>query len=242
MKLVGKIIGIGALVILILVIGIAGYFGFVPGVSTVMGANSPKDLGVKYTQQDLQSARAKLGQQLLLLPEGLEPKASRTYSGQKPINQRFTQEELTALVNDARWRFHPVKDAQVRINDDGTVEFSGKLMKDRLEGLIESLELVGESRDQLNKGLGFFLTDPAIYAKGSLTVTNNRMILNVDSAKVGRVPIPTESFSDDQDTLNSTAESLGKNIPGLFVRSLNFQGGRMNLDGTIPAIESVSPR
>ena len=61
MKIV-KILGVIAVLIIILAVASLGYLGFVPGISNIMGANSPRDLGVKYTSEDLQRARSKLGQ------------------------------------------------------------------------------------------------------------------------------------------------------------------------------------
>ena len=40
------------LVLVIAAILTAGYLGFVPGLSTIMGADKPKDLGITYTQDD----------------------------------------------------------------------------------------------------------------------------------------------------------------------------------------------
>jgi flagellar basal body-associated protein FliL len=52
------------IIILILVLTpvlVLGYLGFIPIVSDIMGANKPKDLGVRVTEQDFISTSQKLG-------------------------------------------------------------------------------------------------------------------------------------------------------------------------------------
>ncbi len=58
----------GLLVSVIIAALILGYFGFVPGLSDVMGANTPRDLGVKATASSLSSAKSKLGVTFNTLP------------------------------------------------------------------------------------------------------------------------------------------------------------------------------
>ncbi|MBM3941704.1 MAG: hypothetical protein FJ316_02030 [SAR202 cluster bacterium] len=241
MKKLLMVAAVVILVLLIVVVGVLGYYGFAPGVSSLLGANKPKDLGVSYTEQHLQSARAKLGQQFMTLPQGTSAAQSRQYSGQKSINASFTQEELTALVNDQRWAYHPVTDAQVRINPDGTVEFSGKLLIDRLDGFGQSIRLSQQEQSYAQDFLKFVKTDPAIYAKGSLTVVNNQLDLNVTEAKVGRLDVPVDDVTDDPSYMNEVAQRARASVTGLSVTSLNFQGGQMNLNASIPATESVLP-
>ena len=244
MRIIMRIVKILVLVVFLVVlaaIGALGWFGFVPGLSNLLGANNPRDLGVTYTEQDLQSARAKLGVELLELPPGLPPKESREYSGQIDVRVSLTQEELTALVNDKRWRFHPVSDAQIRINDDGSVEFSGKLLVGRLDDLLDSFEVDQEDMGLLKDSLRFFITDPAFYAKASFSVTNDVVSLDMQKTKVGRLGVPAGRFTDDQARIDSITDRLKDNITGLSIASLTFEGGRMELNGTFPATEAVSP-
>ncbi|MEK7874346.1 MAG: hypothetical protein AAB502_10895, partial [Chloroflexota bacterium] len=60
------LIAVAVLVVVAVLAG--GYFGFVPSVSSIFGSNRPRDLGVRYTQADLQSLRGKTGTQYHSLP------------------------------------------------------------------------------------------------------------------------------------------------------------------------------
>jgi len=85
MKLIGKILlGIILLVVIAAVL-VLGFLGFIPGVSALFGANKPRDLGVKYTEADLQEIRTKTQVKYLVLPDTQEPISTRQFSG-RPRN------------------------------------------------------------------------------------------------------------------------------------------------------------
>jgi hypothetical protein len=70
-------------VILVVAVGVGGYLGIVPGVSSLFGANKPKNLGVTFTSQDLTNAEAKAGTQIVTLAPNLPPSQSISFTGQK---------------------------------------------------------------------------------------------------------------------------------------------------------------
>ena len=39
-----------------------GYIGMIPGLASILGSDKPRDLGIQYTQADLDSAQSKLKQ------------------------------------------------------------------------------------------------------------------------------------------------------------------------------------
>ena len=124
---------IGVLAVLLVLVLVAGYFGFVPGVSSLFGSDKSRDLGVTYTSADYQSARQKGNIQRVNLPSNTPPEQSLKFSGQHAANINLTDNEVTALINEKSWRYFPVHDAQVRFNADGTGEFSGILELDTLK-------------------------------------------------------------------------------------------------------------
>ena len=67
----GLAITIGVLVIVVVLV--LGYLGFVPGVSNIFGSNKPRDLGVTYTAADYASAHARNGTTHTVLPAGSVP-------------------------------------------------------------------------------------------------------------------------------------------------------------------------
>ena len=81
--------------ILVVIVLVAGYFGFVPGISQAMGANKAKDLGIKFTQEDLDKARQIANIDLQDLSEG---NTSLGFSGQQEITGDYTSEMITAMI------------------------------------------------------------------------------------------------------------------------------------------------
>ena len=71
--------------VVLLIILVAGYLGFVPGLSSILGASSPKDLGIRPTAADYAAASAKLGRTLTPMAGNLPPESSVKYSGSHPV-------------------------------------------------------------------------------------------------------------------------------------------------------------
>ena len=112
------LLGLLIFIVVILVVAVGGYLGVVPGVSSLFGANKPKNLGVTFTSQDLTSAEAKAGTQIVTLAPNLPPSQSISFSGQKNVNTTFTQSEFNAWMNNS-WD-DALLGCQLKISSDGT--------------------------------------------------------------------------------------------------------------------------
>jgi hypothetical protein len=93
------------ILIVLLVLAAAGvsffaYLGCVSGLSSVFGTDKPRDLGIKYSQADFDSARAKSLIEYIALPAGTPDELSLQRSGSRPVNTFFTSAEASALMND----------------------------------------------------------------------------------------------------------------------------------------------
>ncbi len=135
-------ITLGAIIVIVALVG--GYFGFVPGVSVLFGSDKPKDLGVTYTDGDWRSGLAKAGWEIVELPEDTPPEEGLLFSGQNPVDATFSERELTAFINPHTWVYYPMSDCQIRINDDATVELSGKLDTGRLQVYADMMDMSDE--------------------------------------------------------------------------------------------------
>lgn len=237
-----KVLGLIALLLVIASVALLGYLGFLPGLSSVFGADKPRDLGVQYTERDVQSARSKVGSQNQDLPPGAAPKDSFKLSGQRQVNASFTQEELTALVNTRgkAWKYYPVSDSQVRVNSDGTLEYSGKVLVAHLDGFAQVLNMSAEERQSVKDYMSAFKIDPPIYVKASGSVINNKVTnLDIKDVNVGRLSVPS-ALLGDTNRVASFLEGQRSVAQGLSVRSLNVEGGRVKFDGTVPAVVQTS--
>ena len=134
MKLIGKIFFFVILLLVISPIFVLGYFGFIPGLSGLFGSDKPRDLKIKYTEADHQSARTKSKIEYGELPANTPPAASLTRTGTRPVNFEMTSAEMTSLMNNRPWKYFPYSDVQVKFNGDGSAEISGRVLKDRVPG------------------------------------------------------------------------------------------------------------
>ena len=222
---------IGILVFIILVLG---YFGFVPGLSTVMGANKPKDLGIKYTEADLKAGRDMTGVTLETLPAA---EKSLEFSGSKSISGTYTNEIITAMINGAQYKYYPITNAQVKISDDGTIETSGNFNINK--AVVWSNTLGGDKSlgDKAQSYVGKVSSNPSFYLKGKMSVVNNQITLNVDSAKISRFNAPKSIIDQYQGQLADFVEERMANVPEMKINAAKFEGGKMVLDGSYPAVE-----
>ena len=227
---------IGMLVVFGLVaVSVGGYLGFVPGVAGVFKSDQPQDLGVVASQAAFDSYTAKAQTAQETLPQPVDGK-SVVFSEPKPITASFTQEEITSRLANSPWPYMLLSQPQVKINPDGSVEVSGVVRLDRLEGFLAQVGGPDYTRADAEKGLawlGLLPTNPIIYAKGTGSVSNNETTVDVDTITVGRIPIPFENFGGDA-VLTSIANHIINSVEGLYVEEADFTNGQLNFSGTAP--------
>lgn len=241
MRFIKRLLVVLIVIALAVVVGL-GYLGVVPGVSNILGANKPRDLGVRYTDADFNSLMAKNHVKRVVLDAVSTPQASWVLQGSQNVTTTFSDREITARLAKAEgWALDPFTDVQVKIGQDGVVEASGIVHVDRLRSYAEA---TGMSQDEINsiaKGMDTYKIPrgsfPA-YAKGTLSITNNTLDINVSQLVIGKIPIaeslyrqakaPFESFVHER----LTSGGYGS----LSIKSLTFTGGKMNFSGTLPKV------
>jgi len=226
-------------VILVVAVGVGGYLGIIPGVSSLFGSNKPKNLGVTFTSQDLTNAEAKAGTQIVTLAPNLPPSQSISFSGQKTVNTTFTQGEFNAWMDNS-WD-DALLGCQLSINSDGTAEFSGVLHTDRIQAFEEALGITVTDMSVINKYVRFIKGNPAIYIKGTGSIVNGQINLDIQQMKVGNLSVPASIIQDNQGSLISFMQNMINQIPGLSINNAGFVNGQVQFDGTLPAVASVSP-
>jgi hypothetical protein len=221
---------------------VLGYMGFVPGLSDIMGSNRPRDLGVRYTQADLNSMMAKNGVQDVVLADTSIPEQSLSFSGSKPLKNSFTEAELTARMNDyTKVKYNAVSDMQLRINADGTTEISGRIDLNGAEDCAAAFGMPKQDFDKLKPYLDkakVLNPKPAFYAKGTVKIVNNQLSMDADRVEIGKLPLPMEQMP--MDAVVRESETILANVEGLNIKSLEFKDGKMNFDGTVPAKVSAA--
>lgn len=241
-------------VTIITVILFLGYLGFVPGVSAIFGSSKPRDLGVKYTEADRASGRAKSQLEYGELPAGTPDEISLQRIGSRPVTTAFTSSEITALMNDRPFKYWPYKNVQMKFNADGSAEVSGQLIKSRLPGYMAS---IGISKTVADKVVQYLPSNTVFYVKGKASLTNNHVsLLDPSKVEIGRMSIPINlllssndntAYAADQASpegdLSQISGKKGKiidyinqhlaSIKGFFAKKANFSNDALNFDGNL---------
>lgn len=225
-------------VLIILPVMFLGWLGFVPGLSTILGATKARDLGVQYTQVDYDSYIKKTNtnlQDITAAPPNPDKPGKliifadpKTYS-----NLNVTQEELTAAINEIDWLWMPIKNAQVKLSD-GVVEVSGNLNTQYANEFISFIGGVGYSESDVDKAVSYaqkFAADAPIYLKATASVKNDTLSFQLENIKVGRFNVPM----DIADTVLSTGTTNAiLNTQNLVATAANPVDGAMLFTGELP--------
>ncbi|MFZ2414811.1 MAG: hypothetical protein WAW33_02330 [Minisyncoccia bacterium] len=232
----------GLIIIFIIVILVLGYLGFVPGISAIFGSNKPQDLGIKYTEEALQSIAEKNKVKRIIIDQAPNIKSSFILEGSQEVNNSFTSEEITArLGQESDWPLNPFTDVQVKIGENGIVEASGIVRVNRLKDYAEVTGVSQKDIETISKEMDKYkiprISFPA-YVRGTISINNNRLDINLSELKVGRISLSQKLYSQAKKPFESFVyERLTSGGYGsLFVRSLNFSNGKMNFSGNLPQI------
>ncbi len=219
-----------------------GYLGFVPVLSTVMGADKPKDLGVRSSEQDYTRSIEKVGGSInSFSTTSGDVRSSISYSGKVDVNTDFSQEELSSRLNYAQWKYLPFTDSQVRINSDGTAEYSGVLRMDRLPEFVAYVGMGRYSMADITKGIKYInlvKVNPPVYLKLKAGVSGNILNTRVLDAQVGRFSLPLGTLHADE-TASAVFSSIVSRIPGFYAKSVELSKGAMHFEGTLPKTVNV---
>lgn len=263
MRFLGKLFLIFLVLIILAPVAVLGYLGFIPGLSSLFGADKPRDLGIKYTEADRTTARAKSQIEYVALPAGTTIPGGWQTSGSREVSAEFTSAEITALMNNRPWKYYPYRNVQVKFNADGSGEISGILIKSRVPQYGASFGAPTEAIEFINRLLP---TEPAFYVKGRASLVNNQVALFEPQVfEIGRVPMPLEMILSFAPGLVKPAYALDiggmtselsqvqnkraliiefinsrlANIPGFYAKSARFAENKLIFEGTLPEKEAT---
>lgn len=242
------------LAVIIAIVLFLGYLGFIPGVSAIFGSNKPRDLGIKYTEADRVSGKAKSQIEDETLPANTPDEQSLQRIGSRPVTTSFSSAEITALMNDRPFKYWPYKNVQMKFNADGSAEVSGQLVKSRLPGYMAS---IGISKTVADKVVQYMPSNTVFYVKGKAALTDNQVsILDPSKVEIGRMSLPLNlllssnenvAYAADQAEieggLSQVSGKKGKiiayinehlaSIKGFFAKKANFSNDSLNFDGNL---------
>ncbi|MGA3094656.1 MAG: hypothetical protein ABSD79_04650 [Dehalococcoidales bacterium] len=228
---------VGILAVVVVLVLVAGYFGFVPGISSIFGSDKPRDLGVAYTHADYLSVTAKDKIQRVDLPADTPPAQSLSFSGSQSASFNITQAEATALLDDNPWPYFAITDCQVRFNSDGTGEIAGILLIDKLHDYAIGR---GYTDTDFNNALKYVQAYAVIqkempfYVKGTGSVVNGVISFDISKLEIGRLSIPLSQINDHKAALIDAANKAMSLTPGFSVKNFSISGGQVHFEGTLP--------
>ena len=200
-----------------------------------------QSLGISYTTEDYNSILEKLSYIKDAAPtEGTESDYTYIYGSIKPVDVEFTSEELTAFFNENRPSYYALKNVQIRINNDGTIEASANANVDYFLDEV----LGGEySRYQINQqipALGMLPSNVNLYLKFSGSVTDNKTTIDVSSASVQGIEIPSVyvNSSEAMSVLSSGCDNVMNTFSsktGSTFNKISVEGGVIKFKGSVPS-------
>lgn len=204
------------IVIVALLIGIAttGVYT-IPGLSRLLGADKPQDLGVQASQEALDTFFAGL-------PTRIETEASRRcltcnriYEGSVPIEARPTDQEITSFLKlQPRQQGDLLKHTQVKYIEGG-MEISTKVSR--------------------------YIKAP-VYAKVLVSKGGPKSVsLTLVEGKVGRMAVPEKYLQQAEDYFEDLANDHLAGIEGFSIETLEYHPGTSYFKGTLPAVVKSAP-
>ena len=203
------------------------------GIAIVM--TTPKNIGVKYTKADLISVNSKLGMTYNSLSYSDGSPQSVKLSGKRQINTQITESELTALLNqpNSQWKDYPLSHIQLKINDDGSVEMTGKILTKRLKAYSEATNMPEQYKSIIEEKIDLIPVNPSFDYKGNYQIKNGKLEGEMTELKFGPLTVPKDWTDNNKNTISNFITDR-MNSAGMQVESATFVGGKLSIKGTIP--------
>jgi len=246
-----KVLLIIVIVIVAVILGVVlylGYLGFIPGLSSLFGSDKPRDLGVTWTAQDYATAHAATKVEVKTTEITATESAAQTpgetlkLSGSHPAQVTMSSSELTSVINtnSGNWKYFPVSNVQVKINTDGSAQMSGLLNLDRFAGYAAATGVSYSDVKVVMDKFGLLPQAVPFYISATPSVTNNIASMNIGKAELGRASVPQNLISENAGAINGFFTQQLNAFPGFSAKSANFNGGKLNFDGTLTdVIETI---
>jgi hypothetical protein len=169
-----------------------------------------KSLNVKYTKEDYASIMEKLDYIKDDVPIGVNiEEYEYKYGKLKNVNIEFTSEELTAFFNEERPSYFPVKNVQILINENGTIE---AVATANVDYFLNNVMTGKYSRKEISKempALGILPNNVNLYLKVEGSITNNKSTLGIDSVAVQGIPLG-DNITKSNEAINTVTEAIDK--------------------------------
>lgn len=227
-------------IVLLIIGGIAAYYGLIPGLSKTFV--NRVDLGIENNPQLSIDLREKTGVQFNIPEDQLPTDKEVAYEGVLNIEESLSSEQVTSILNTVNTQHSsiPFSNVQIRINEDGTSEASFNL---NIETTINEAKKLGYSDEDIEKGkqyLGVLGDSVYIYTKLSFDISNDQLTVNPYAFRIQNFNIPESITKMVAEVGSNAIEDRLSQVPNLSIESLKQEGNRLNFKGTIPQSVSIA--
>ncbi len=205
--------------------------------------SKPKNLGIKYTQEDLKSIHSRLNVKFEPLSKDVS-KTGKTLivAGSHQVDEYFTSQELTAAVDNRnkQYVYFPFNNVQIRVNADGSIEGSATVT---YNDAVNYLVALGVSYQDIIKAAAKFNVPKVgfpVYLKASGSIVNNLGHIKIHSANIANIPVPQNFVDQYGPGVNDLIEDVIKDRqPSYNIEKLEIIEGKVHFKGTSPDIEQA---
>ena len=226
---------VAVLIIIIFILASTGlaFTGLVPGLSSIFV--KAKDLCLNPDPLLVDQVNKRANYQVILPNSNSQIVGEPIYTGQQPIDDSFTSQEVTSVLDSWSGQFSitPFYNVQVKL-EGSSAEASGIIKIDKAIQMALSLGYTPTQIEQAKSYASFINGDVPFYLKGGVEVANNQVNPNISTIQIGKVNLPS-SIADP--VIAAATDAIERRIgmtPGLNVELLQIQDSQMNLKGTIP--------
>ncbi len=229
-----KVVIFGCLGIVLIILTAVGLVGYKIS-RAVSGALKPRDLGLRATMEQANQVQEKTTVSVLSLPSDTNVTASIRFEGSHPKTYELNSSELTALaLSHGRYKYFPFSSVQIRVNSDNTVEIS--CVADTMKAFSYATA-IGFAAKDLEKVMSDYKIPRSsipIYVKGSGSVADGKVTLNLSAGEVAGIPVPMNIVNEKKSEIIGVLEDGLRNTQGLVMKSLTFSDGKVHFDGNVP--------
>jgi len=227
----------------------------------------PKDLGVKYTQSDFNSAMRKTGVHIRAdLGDGKVYDNKSILEGSNPQNSANTITDSARIKNlslrDYTWKFSNYKHKAFKLSSVEATAFFNEMappvwwfsqsqIKINPDGTIASSSKADVKRikEELFSDVAGQIPVPLpdiklnLYTEGSFSIKNNKITMNPKTIEAGPISLPNEYKSGSNlKAFSGYLERFYSVIPKLQINSFGVKDGQFLFDGNIPTEVSITPK
>jgi hypothetical protein len=184
----------------------------------------PKDLGIKRDSSLV--AAFKQRNNMSVTPTDIKVE----------LNTDMTSEEITAVFTlwQEKDKNFPLRDVQVKFNNDGTAEATGYL---KIGNAINLAKNLGYSESDIEKGkkyIKYVSGDLPFYVAGTGNMINNTISLNPSNFQIGKVTVPEAITTSATALVEDMIKRRINQIGGADIKEASIKSGAFHLQGTIP--------